>query len=115
MSTIMARYSAEMAASELVILKLATDDLEILQKRTQAMIGGAVSKQDALSGWWVDFLERLGEGPVETVTYMINVRDIPLGGGCITCITNRSRCQAKTTVPKSSQTSSGPSWSKEQM
>lgn len=70
--TIMRNYTTAMSECESVTLRPTVQDLDVLQERAEKSMGGTVSKQDAPSGWWIDFLERLGEEEITTLTYMIN-------------------------------------------
>lgn len=71
------KFSAAAEASEPVYLELSMAEIAAIRKQVQGNTGAFVSDQDALSGWWIDFLERLGEERIKTATYIVNVRMSP--------------------------------------
>lgn len=87
------KFSAAAEASEPVNLELSMAEIAAIRKQVQGNTGAFVSDQDALSGWWIDFLERLGEERIKTATYIVNVRMSPkidegtsLMASIVTCI-----------------------------
>lgn len=73
-SDVMEEFQAAAAVSDPVHLELSMAEVAAIRHPVQAASGEFVSEQDALTGWWVDFIEQLGEDRIEIATYIMNVR-----------------------------------------
>jgi hypothetical protein len=74
MSEIYARFGKDTEESDPVLVYLSVSEVQAIVKEAKAGADGHLSDQDAVTGWWVSVLERVGEDPIQVVRYAINVR-----------------------------------------